>query len=580
MAEFDAETMEIVRRLQSARMAVLSKQPFFGVLLMNFRMALDKTTSTSYTDGTRLSFNPDFLKSLSDTELELVMMHEVLHAALGHPFRVQADYEIDLYDLACDIVVNSNILQCLGGDVKRITIKQFGILPHKTPSGKEGYECTVEEVYDELMKASGRIKKKKRGAGQGSGKGSKSNSTSDSDKSDNDELDNSDEDDSSNDETDNDSDDDASDDEKSDSEEKEDEENEDGEEKEGEENDSDAAGAGGKGKGKSKKDGKGKGASLKSGNKGKSSKQKNNGSASGGTGVSDEEKTFNKPSLEDLIASVKANTKKLKEKYELPQNNIQAKIKVEIESDKDVVFDDHTFWQGDDEDKVNSSMWNDRIMRATDVVLEKEKSHVGFGGPPLCAVRLVKELREPAVDWRTLLNDFIQEEVNDYSFSPPDRRMDDSPFFLPDFNEKEDSVKNVWFLIDTSGSIGDEAISAAYSEIISAMDMFNKLEGLLSFTEVFVTEPIPFCSPEELLEIKPVGGGGNDFSEIFRFMQRNMMDNLPVSIVILTDGYDYYPEEEAALGVPVLWLINNKEAPEPPWGKFARFEIGKKESLK
>ena len=279
---------------------MLSKQPFFGVLLMNFRMALDKTTSTSYTDGTRLSFNPDFLKSLSDTELELVMMHEVLHAALGHPFRVQADYEIDLYDLACDIVVNSNILQCLGGDVKRITIKQFGILPHKTPSGKEGYECTVEEVYDELMKASGRIKKKKRGAGQGSGKGSKSNSTPDSDKSDNDELDNSDEDDSSNDETDNDSDDDASDDEKSDSEEKEDEENEDGEEKEGEENDSDAAGAGGKGKGKSKKDRKGKGASLKSGNKGKSSKQKNNGSASGGTGVSDEEKTFNKPSLEEL----------------------------------------------------------------------------------------------------------------------------------------------------------------------------------------------------------------------------------------------------------------------------------------
>jgi predicted metal-dependent peptidase len=424
------------------------------------------------------------------------------------------------------------------------------------------------------MKASGRIKKKKRGAGQGSGQGSKSNSTPDSDKSDDKELDNSDEDNDSDGEADNDSDDDASDDEKSDSEEKEDEESEDGEKKEGEEKDSDAAAGGGKGKSKSKKVGKGKGASQKSGNKGKSSKQKNNGSAPGGTGVSDEEKTFNKPSLEDLIASVKANTKKLKEKYELPQNNIQAKIKVEIESDKDVVFDDHTFWQGDDEDKVNSSMWNDRIMRATDVVLEKEKSHVGFGGPPLCAVRLVKELREPAVDWRTLLNDFIQEEVNDYSFSPPDRRMDDSPFFLPDFNVKEESIKNVWFLIDTSGSIGDKQIAAAYSEIISAIEMFDgKMEGMLSFTEVFVTDPIPFCSAEELLKIKPVGGGGNDFSEIFRYMQRNMTDELPTSIVILTDGYDYYPDESEALGVPVFWLINNDNAKEPPWGKWARFKV-------
>ena len=169
MAGYDRETMEIVRRLQAARMAVVSKQPFFGVLLMNFRMALDKSTSTSYTDGVRLSFNPDFLNSLTDTELELVMMHEVLHAALGHPFRVQADYELDLYDLACDIVVNSNILYCFGGDEKKITIKQFGVLPHKSPSGKEGYKCTVEEVYNELLKSSGRTKKKKRGQGNGVG---------------------------------------------------------------------------------------------------------------------------------------------------------------------------------------------------------------------------------------------------------------------------------------------------------------------------------------------------------------------------------------------------------------------------
>ena len=40
-------------------------------------------------------------------------------------------------------------------------------------------------------------------------------------------------------------------------------------------------------------------------------------------------------------------------------------------------------------------------------------------------------------DWRKLLNSFIQEEVFDYSFTPPDRRNCDSEFFLPDFNEKD-----------------------------------------------------------------------------------------------------------------------------------------------
>lgn len=93
-------------------------------------------------------------------------------------------------------------------------------------------------------------------------------------------------------------------------------------------------------------------------------------------------------------------------------------------------------------------------------------------------------------------------------------------FFLPDYNEKEESIGNIWFVIDTSGSISDDAIKAAYSEICSAIDQFNgKLSGILSFTESYVTDPVPFSSVDELMSIKPVGGGGNDFSDIFRYMK-------------------------------------------------------------
>ena len=28
-----------------------------------------------------------------------------------------------------------------------------------------------------------------------------------------------------------------------------------------------------------------------------------------------------------------------------------------------------------------------------------------------------------------------------------------------------------------------------------------------------------------------------------------------------------------SLGIPVLWMINNEEADEPPWGKVARFDV-------
>jgi hypothetical protein len=49
-----------------------------------------------------------------------------------------------------------------------------------------------------------------------------------------------------------------------------------------------------------------------------------------------------------------------------------------------------------------------------------------------------------------------------------------------------------------------------------------------------------------------------------------MQDDPPVSIIILTDGYAPYPDEAAAMDIPVLWIINNKEAQAPSWGKVAR----------
>lgn len=77
---------------------------------------------------------------------------------------------------------------------------------------------------------------------------------------------------------------------------------------------------------------------------------------------------------------------------------------------------------------------------------------------------------------------------------------------------------------------------------------------------------------DELLNVKPVGRGGTSFSEVFRYMGENMSEELPDEVIVITDGYCDYPDESVRLGIPVLWMINNEEAEEPPWGKVARFE--------
>ena len=125
-------------------------------------------------------------------------------------------------------------------------------------------------------------------------------------------------------------------------------------------------------------------------------------------------------------------------------------------------------------------------------------------------------------------------------------------------------------MIDTSGSMSDDMITAAYYEVKGAIEQFDgKLKGWLGFFDAAIVEPIRFDSIEEFEIIKAYGGGGTSFDIIFDHIRKYMADSLPNCIIILTDGYAPFPDEKKSMGIPVLWLINNKEV-SPPWGKVAR----------
>ena len=143
---------------------------------------------------------------------------------------------------------------------------------------------------------------------------------------------------------------------------------------------------------------------------------------------------------------------------------------------------------------------------------------------------------------------------------------------MPDFNGTDEKVEDILFMIDTSGSMSDKMITAAFSEVKGAIDQFDgKLRGWLGFFDAAIVEPKPFASEEDLKIIRPAGGGGTDFQIIFEYVAKHM-EKPPASIIILTDGYCPFPKEQLAMGIPVLWLINNDKV-DPPWGKVARIEV-------
>ena len=161
------------------------------------------------------------------------------------------------------------------------------------------------------------------------------------------------------------------------------------------------------------------------------------------------------------------------------------------------------------------------------------------------------------VNWRQLLHDFMHFDDYDYTFLPPDRRFSDQDFFLPAFHicEEEGRVPDVWICVDTSASVCEEELSDLMAEIWDAMRQTG-MTGIISFFDSSVTDPEPFSSEEELKAQKPVGGGGTSFYAIFRYLKEHIYPALPRAILIFTDGYAECPQEEAALRVPVLWLIS------------------------
>ena len=531
------EIIKITMRLQSVRQGLVQKAPFYAILLFGLRFSLDDMVERVYTDGERIAFNPDFLKEISDRELEFIMLHEVSHVALGHPFRCVSDYDIDVFDEACDIVVNSNIYHYMGDDESFITIKGFGVMPHKNYHGEEGYKFTVEQVYDHLFKIKGKKKKDEDGTTPDFSD-IFAEEELDEDFLEDDELEESQD-------TDEDS-----------KEETEDEESG-GEDSDDGSSDSESGedGEGGKdGAGKAK--GKGKGL----GNGTSQSKTSSNKSAGGG-------------SLFQSGVTGKGKGKILGQGYVKALEKCNPSQIKQLNNPKR--FDDHSFWKGEDENRMSRVVWESRVLQTCEAVkslkrISIDKKGRGCGKTPCFAERLLKAISEGKLDWKTLLNDFIQEDVCDYSFSPPDRRFVDSDFFLPDFNEKEETVENLLFMIDTSGSMSDDAITEVYSEIKGAIEQFNgRIKGWLGFFDAGVTEPQPFDDEDEFKAIRIQGGGGTSFLPIFHYVRDHMKDKNITSIIILTDGYAPYPEESERMDIPVLWVINNDEIT-PLWGMIAR----------
>lgn len=229
-----------------------------------------------------------------------------------------------------------------------------------------------------------------------------------------------------------------------------------------------------------------------------------------------------------------------------------------------VPLDNHGIWEHFSEGSSVEEEWNEYVKDAI------QKAGTSWGMPEAVRAFLEELDYESRTDWRVVLHDFMQMTKTgaDYTFTPPDRRFSEADFFLPSFTEmEEETVDNLWFLIDTSGSITDRELSELYTEVKVCMSQFPNTSVKLSFFDTKVHGVMELSTEKDLKNLIPVGGGGTSFKCIFQYMKENMEYELPTAILVLTDGCAWYPNEEAAMGVPVLWVLTGMPDKKAPWGK-------------
>jgi predicted metal-dependent peptidase len=185
------------------------------------------------------------------------------------------------------------------------------------------------------------------------------------------------------------------------------------------------------------------------------------------------------------------------------------------------------------------------------------------GTLPASMDRWVTGQLAPVVDWRRVLAEFLSRPAKvDYLWTRPNRRFVHAGLYLPSFGGS--TIGDVVIAVDTSGSIGAEALNRFASESQGILDAFE-CRVVILYHDASVASVQEWQSSDGPLQLKPKGGGGTSHVCVFNWLKQHPEVD-PACVVCLTDLYTEFPE---APDLPVLWCVHQGPSdPKPPFGQW------------
>lgn len=97
--------LEHERAISAALLRLRARSPFFAVLALFASWRPDPDAAPLCTDGEAIFYAPDRIASLAPRELDALVLHQLLHAALAHPLR-RGERDPARWAAAADVVVH------------------------------------------------------------------------------------------------------------------------------------------------------------------------------------------------------------------------------------------------------------------------------------------------------------------------------------------------------------------------------------------------------------------------------------------------------------------------------------------
>ena len=192
-------------------------------------------------------------------------------------------------------------------------------------------------------------------------------------------------------------------------------------------------------------------------------------------------------------------------------------------------FDEHIYNDDmtDAEKDAAEKEWRGKLVDAATAAKARGKLPGGIK-------RLVDDLLNPKLNWKSLLYQFITKDIiYNYTMAKPGRKSYSTGVYMP--TPLKENL-NITVTVDTSGSINQEEYQTFISEIGGIANAFRQVNMTLLFwdTEVRDEMKITAGNIQKLIDMKIPGGGGTEIGCLSRYYKNG---HTPRLMVHLTDGY-------------------------------------------